>query len=61
MYDSTLIKLASIAVHAEELIGETDPQAAEFDKQTILGLLSDSHVSKLLDELGRKALLPVKR
>ena len=46
-YDSTLIKLASIAVHAEEMIDEIDPRAAEFDKQSILGLLSDPDVSKL--------------
>ena len=60
------VKLASIAVHAEELIkelrsGQTDWNAAQFDIEAILGLLQDGEVKALLLDLGQAALLPAKR
>ena len=60
------VKLASIAVHAEELIeelrsGRTDWNAVQFDGDSILGLLQDGEVQASLLELGQAALLPKKR
>lgn len=52
------IKLASIAVHAEEMlsIGGHD-----FDRQAILGLLQDPEVRAILDAKENAVFLPVKR
>ena len=69
------IKLASIAVHAEELLEELaqawttvgeggrviDWNAVQFDATAIEGLLSDEEVKALLLVLGQAGLLPVKR
>jgi hypothetical protein len=62
--DSILIKFASIAVHAEELIeglDEGDTQGVGFDVAAIQGLLADPEVRRTRDELEELALLPVKR
>jgi hypothetical protein len=56
--DTLRIKLASIAVHADELLGEDGHEA---DAQAIRSLLSDPEVSDYLAQLGRLALLPLKR
>ena len=60
------VKLASIAVHAEELLeelqgGRTDWNAVQFDAGAIRGLLQDGEVEALLLDLGQAALLPAKR
>lgn len=52
------IKLASIAVHADEV---TSPGAHELDVATIKSLLSDPEVTEYLETLRGMALLPVKR
>lgn len=55
---SVAVKLASVAVHAEELIS---PTGAELDAAAIRGLLADPDVAAYLDTLSSLALLPVKR
>lgn len=52
------IKLASIAVHADEA---TAPGAHELDVAAIRGLLADPEVVAYLAVLADMALLPVKR
>lgn len=53
-----LIKLGSIARHAEELIG-ADGHA--FDAEAIRSLLQDPDVVEAMAALDRNALLPVRR
>jgi vacuolar-type H+-ATPase subunit C/Vma6 len=53
-----LVKLGSIAVHAEELIS---PKGHHFDQGAIQGLLQDSEVQEWLAEMSKNAFLPVKR
>jgi hypothetical protein len=53
-----LVKLGSIARHAEEAIGPTGHQA---DWQAISALLGDAEVSEWMAQLDRYALLPVPR
>lgn len=63
-HNAETIKLASIAVHAEELIESYklgDGNAVTFDIQAIEGLLSDPGIVACLDELRADALLPLKR
>ncbi len=55
--DTLVIKLMSLAVHAEELI-ET---GQSFDVLAIQGLLSDPEVVEKRTELNDMAMLPVKR
>lgn len=60
---SLLVKLGSIAVHADELT-TMSPNAVrghEFDKQVIRQLLADPEVSEWLAAMAKDALLPVKR
>lgn len=52
------IKLASIAVHADEMLA---PGGSSFDAEAIKGLLTDAEVIAYLDLLRPLALLPVKR
>ena len=55
---SLLVKLASIAVHAEEYFsinGHT------LDREAIKGLLADSEIQECFADLQKQALLPVKR
>jgi hypothetical protein len=52
------IKLASIAVHAEELLS---PTGHEFDREAIQGLLRDPQVRELLDAKENQVFLPRKR
>lgn len=64
---SHAIKLASIAVHAEEFMAMiTSPlkaqrEAAEFDAAALRSLLADPQVREVLDDPGNAVLLPVKR
>lgn len=52
------IKLASLAVHAEEAASSN---GHEFDLQAIFLLLADPEVVDYMDELRNLALLPVPR
>lgn len=56
--DALTIKLASIAVHAEEMLS---PTGHEFDRHAIDGLLLDAEVRALLDDPKMAVFLPVKR
>ena len=58
MKQSLWLKLASIAVHAEELLS---PDGHEFDKQAIKGRLADPEVRRFLDAPKNKVYLPRKR
>jgi hypothetical protein len=58
------IKLASLAVHAEEFLdmkSSGDARAAQFDEAAMLSLLHDPQVRELLDDPSNRALLPEKR
>lgn len=57
------IKLASLAVHAEEYLAtrHVNPPAAEFDAGAIAGLLRDPDVRAVLDDPQNAVLLPAKR
>ena len=56
--DSLHIKLASIAVHADEL---TSPGGKSEDALAIRSLLQDEEVAGYLVALGKLALTPLKR
>jgi len=53
-----LVKLGSIAVHAEELMS---PGAHPLDISALEGLLNDLEVKEWLAKMNKLALLPVKR
>lgn len=53
------IKLASIVVHADELIDENCRN--DFDINAIRGLLADPDVRQILSEMDACALLPLRR
>lgn len=53
-----LVKLASIAVHVEEMLS---PSGHHFDRAAVQTLLDDSEVRIWLAEMGKKGFLPVKR
>lgn len=57
------IKLASLAVHAEEFLAtfRLNPPAAQSDEAAIKGLLADPQVREVLDDPDNKVFLPVKR
>lgn len=55
---TTLIKLGSIAVHAEELLS---PLGHHFDLSTLQALLEDEEIKEWLAGMNKLALLPVKR
>jgi hypothetical protein len=55
---SVLVKLGSIAVHAEEFLSD---DAHAFDRVAIHTLLLDLELRAWLREMGKMALLPVKR
>lgn len=62
--NTQLIKLGSIAVHAEELLdmqASGDARAAQFDIEAIRGLLADAEVRAILDDPSSQVFLPVKR
>jgi hypothetical protein len=58
MINSLTIKLASIAVHAEEFFS---PRGHPMDQEAIRGLLADSEVRSFLDDKKNAVLLPLKR
>jgi hypothetical protein len=53
-----LVKLGSIAVHAEEM---TEPGAHHFDEIALKQLLADAEVQEWRKEMDAAAMLPVKR
>lgn len=53
-----LVKLGSIAAHAEELCSS---KGHNFDRIAMLQLLGDPEVVSWLKDMGEMALLPVKR
>ena len=53
--NSLLIKFASIAIHAEEMLS---PDGHDFDRHAILGLLDDPEVRAFLDDPKNAVLLP---
>lgn len=53
-----LVKLGSIAVHAEEIIS---PHRHSFDIDAIQSLLDDAEVREWIACMSKAALLPVKR
>lgn len=55
---SVLVKLGSIAVHSEELLS---PKAHHFDAKALEDLLNDAEIKEWLKQMGKLALLPVKR
>lgn len=58
------VKLAALAVHAEEYLDEVDRAQGDarfFDAASIRGLLSDPDVRAVLDDPANAVLLPVKR
>lgn len=55
---SLLVKLGSIAVHADEMLS---PQGHQFDKIAIRSLLEDSEVKEWIKQMDASALLPRKR
>jgi hypothetical protein len=59
-----VIKLGSIARHAQELLHEgvrAETQAGQFDQGALLALLRDPEVKAYLKALDKLALLPVMR
>jgi hypothetical protein len=55
---TVLIKLGSLAVHADELLS---PKGHDFDRVALKQLLADPEVVAWLAEMGKMAFLPVKR
>lgn len=53
-----LVKLGSIIVHADELLA---PGGHAFDRIALQQLLADKEVSEWLDQMGKLALIPLKR
>ena len=53
-----LVKLGSIAVHADEMLS---PDGHEFDRITIKQLLADDEVAAWIKQMSGLAMLPVKR
>jgi hypothetical protein len=56
--DTLKIKLASLAIHVEEMFSS---EGHEFDRKAIEGLLSDPEVRAFLDDPKNKVFLPVRR
>lgn len=59
----TALKLASLAVHAEEHLDtfRVNPPAAQFDEASLRSLLEDPEVRAVLDDPANKVFLPVRR
>ena len=55
---SLLVKLGSIAVHVQEMLG---PGGHHFDKAALDGLNDDPEVKEWVNAMDAMALLPVKR
>ena len=55
---SLIVKLGSIAVHADEMLS---PHGHEFDKVVLLALLKDEQVVGWIEKMNAMSMLPVKR
>lgn len=55
---SVIVKLGSIAVHAEEMLSA---KGHEFDISVLESLLNDPEIKEWIGEMNKLALLPVKR
>lgn len=55
---TVLIKLGSIAIHAEEMMS---PKGHEFDRVALNSLLRDPEIKQWLAAMDRLAFLPKKR
>ena len=55
---SLLVKLGSIAVHADELLSLT---GHPFDRHALQALFDDQEVKAWLAQMSKMAMLPVKR
>lgn len=55
---SLLCKLASIAVHADEILGSG---GHEFDRAALLSVLADPEVREWIEQMRAAALAPRKR
>lgn len=55
------IKLASIAVHALEMLDETTELGRSTDERVIRSLMADQDVIDALQSLDAAALIPVRR
>lgn len=55
---SLLCKVASIAVHADELLS---PKGHEFDRHALQSALTDAEVIKWLSAMTKAGMAPVKR
>jgi hypothetical protein len=53
-----LVKLGSIAVHADEFLSD---EGHPFDKVALKSLLSDLEVSDWINQMNKMAMLPKKR
>lgn len=53
-----LCKLGSIVVHADELLS---PFGHAVDREALSALMADPDVQAWIDDMGRMALVPVKR
>jgi hypothetical protein len=53
-----LVKLGSIAVHADEMMSD---DGHKFDRIALQGLLADPEVAAWLQAMGKMAMLPLKR
>lgn len=53
-----LVKLGSIVVHADEMLG---PSGHEYDKIAIQTALQDSELRAWIEQMTKMAMLPVKR
>ena len=56
--DTLTLKLASLAVHIEEMFSK---KGHDFDRIAIEGLLQDKEVRTFLDDPKNKVFLPAKR
>lgn len=55
---SLLVKLGSIAAHVDEMLS---PKRHAFDQIALQSLIDDVEVMDWLEQMGKMALLPVKR
>jgi hypothetical protein len=55
---SLLVKIGSIVVHAQELLG---PQGHHFDRIALQSLFDDAEVKEWIKKMDAIAMLPVKR
>jgi hypothetical protein len=55
---SLLVKLGSIAVHADEMLS---PGAHEFDMEAIKPLLRDPDLKEWIKQMTEKGFMPVRR